>query len=80
MHPKYVYFCFVHKSCPTSLLTGEHVRMVVRCGECQKPQCLYAKNELTTRQMNSVKRIIHSYDYVCGSVGTQKVNIFLWRV
>ena len=52
------------------MLVGQNVRWTVKCCECEKPRCIYAKQKFTPREQRSIKHLLERYDYSCGSVIT----------
>ena len=46
--------------------TAKNVGYIIPCNECGKPRLLHSKNKLKPNELNSFKRFINDFVYVCG--------------
>ena len=52
----------------------KNVRELAKCKACTKPS-IYTERSLTNREMRALRKIILSYDYVCGCLITCNVSM-----
>ena len=48
------------------MLTRQNVREIVKCKSCSKPGCIYSNANLSNREQRELRKIIRTYEYVCG--------------
>ena len=39
---------------------------IVKCKSCSKPWCIYSNTNLSNREQRELRKIIRTYEYVCG--------------
>ncbi|XP_066934136.1 uncharacterized protein [Clytia hemisphaerica] len=70
----------LEQGCKSSMLTSQNVREIVKCKSCTKPRCIYSKANLSYSEQRELRKIIRSYDYVCGCLITPDVSFLAGKV
>ncbi len=63
----------------TGIFTGQNVRLVINCVECEKPRCVFATSRLTERQETHAVITKSSEIYTCGAAFAEPGE-FLYNV
>ena len=56
------------------MLTRRNMREIVKRKSCSKPQCIYSNPNLSNQEQRELRKIIRTYEYVCGYLITSDVS------
>ena len=57
------------------MLAGQNVGEIVKCKSCCKPRCIYSNANLGNRELRELRKIIRTYEYVCGCLIIPDVSL-----